>query len=328
MFFGTVVLCFVCWVVLAAGQAGNPTQMSQWISDAYQKKMQIAKKIEGRKIVIVAGSNALFGIDSEMLSKAFHLPVVNDAVNAGIELPCILFMGRKIIKEGDIVLMPLEYPMYSYAGKPGVQMIDFLLAREPECFWNLTWKERFYIVWHVSLKRVWEGYNGYRNTPVVSGLYGAHHIDAYGDQNGTLLAQRTESMYQEVLAHDTKPEIYGKQFDSDALGWKYLEKFVQWCQARHVKVVFMPSTLMRHERYQKDPQEKAFYTHIAQEVRKRGWTYVGDPYTYMYDKQWYLNTNFHLIDKGREMRTKQMIEDLSTLPCFQKRTELPKENKR
>jgi len=311
VFLGTGVLCLVCWVGIVAGQVGHPTAMSQWISDAYAKKMRIAKGISGRKVVIVAGSNALFGIDSGMLSEAFGLPVLNDAVNAGIELPCTLHMAKKVIGEGDIVLMPLEYPMYSYQGEPGVQMIDFLLAREPECFWELTWKERFYILWHVSIKRIQEGYSGYRDTPVTSGLYGAHHIDAHGDQTRTQTAYRTEQMYQEVLTHDRHPETYGTKFDAHALGWKYLEKFVSWCQARHADVVFMPSTLMRHAQYREDPKERWFYTHIAQEVRKHGWAYVGDPYAYMYEKRWYLNTNYHLVEQGRKRRTQQMIADLN-----------------
>jgi len=310
VFFGTVVLCFVCWVILVSGQAGHPTRMSQWISDAYGKKMQIATHIKKRKILIVAGSNALFGIDSGMLSKAFHMPVVNDAVNAGIELPCTLFMAKKVIRRGDIVLMPLEYPMYSYEGKPGVQMIDFLLSREPKCFWKLTWEERFYLLWHVSLKRVWEGYSDSKESPVTSGLYGAHHIDRYGDQTHTSIRYRTEDMYREVLRYAKQPEMYGKQFDPHALGWKYLQKFVEWCSARNVKVIFMPSTLMWHTQYESDTKERWFYTHIAKEVRKRGWIYVGNPYDYMYKKQWYFNTNFHLIERGRKMRTAQMIADL------------------
>ena len=313
-FFGTFVtvlaLCFGLWLALVWGTAGHPTRMSQWIWDVYEKKECIACSIAQRKILIVAGSNALFAIDSKMLEKAFGMPVVNYGVNAGIELPCTLFMAQKVIGKGDIVLMPLEYPMYSYKGEPGVQMIDFLLAREPECFRELTLKEQFYTVWHVSMKRVWEGYGAYTNTPVRSGLYGAHHIDSHGDQNGTAISQRTEGMYREVLRHTQAPETYGKTFDAKALGWVYLERFVDWCKQREVKVIFMPSTLMYDKRYREDPKEAWFYSHIAQEVRKRGWIYAGNPYDYMYAPPLYFNTNFHLVEKARRLRTKKMIEDL------------------
>ncbi len=311
VFFVTVALCFAFWIAIVVGQVGKATQMSQWISDAYQKKLQIAEKIKERKIVVVAGSNALFGIDSSMLSNAFHTPVVNAAVNAGIELPCTLFMAKRFIGEGDTVLMPLEYPMYSYNGEAGVQMIDFIFSRAFDCFWELTWKEQFYIVWHASLKRVWEGYGKYMEKPVTNGVYGAHHIDKYGDQTHTDLQNRSDEMYKEVLQHIEEPEVYGSKFNKDALGWMYLEKFVSWCKQRNVKVIFMPSTIMRSDSYKNNTKEKWFYRHIAEEVRNRGWIYIGDPYDYMYDKSMYFNTNFHLTDEGRKVRSRQMIKDLS-----------------
>ncbi|RUA00014.1 MAG: hypothetical protein DSY89_07400, partial [Deltaproteobacteria bacterium] len=59
------------------------------------KKEKIAKSIQTKKIVIVAGSNALFGIKSKMLSKALHMPVLNYGVNAGIELPLTLELAKR-----------------------------------------------------------------------------------------------------------------------------------------------------------------------------------------------------------------------------------------
>ncbi len=298
------------WIVLIWGQAGNPTKMSQWIYDAYEKKEGIARSIKEEKVVIVAGSNALFGIDSKMLSKAMGLPVINYGVNAGIELPLTLFMAQKVIHKGDTVIMPLEYPMYSYDGTAGAQMIDYLFAREPAYFWRLRFQEKLYLVWHTTFGRIAEGYFRQENTPVTKGLYGAHHIDDYGDQIETEIKHRSNWMYNEVLNHVKNPQSYGVEFDREALGWFYLEEFVQWCNTREVKVIFMPSTLLKNERYMKDPKEKWLYTHIADEVRRKGWNYVGNPYDYMYETELYFNTDFHLIDSARKMRTEKMLEDL------------------
>jgi len=150
---------------------------SQWIYDVYKKKESIAKGIKSRKILIVAGSNALFDIDSQMLSKYFKLPVINYGVNAGIELPLILYLAKRVINKSDVVLLPLEYPIYSYNGKAGFQMIDYLLAREPSFFWELTLEEQFYILWHISLKRVLDGYFYKGDKSTLSGVYGVHNID-------------------------------------------------------------------------------------------------------------------------------------------------------
>ncbi len=293
------------------GQAGNPTKMSQWIFDAYEKKEKIARLIKGKKIVIVAGSNALFGVNSRMLSDIYRLSVINDSVNAGIELPSILHLAKRVIESEDIVIVPLEYPMYSYEGKPGIQMIDYIFSRVPAFFTELTFKEQLYMLWHIPGKRLWDGYFHTSSKTVSSGLYGAHHIDNHGDQNETQLRYRSDAMQAEVQNHTLYPETYGAKFDPKALGWDYLTEFMQWCQERNAKVIFMPSTLMYDESYRSDPKEQWFYTHIADEVRKRGWYYAGDSYTYMYDKALYLNTNFHLIDSARMIRTEKMIDDLN-----------------
>ncbi|MEN4045907.1 hypothetical protein [Sulfurimonas sp. NWX367] len=290
--------------------------MSQWIFEVYRQKESLVKKTYTRKTVLVAGSNALFGIDSRMLAKAFEMPVLNDGVNAGIELPCILHEAKKVIREGDIVIMPLEYPMYSYDGTPGMQMIDYILSREPECFLQLTLKEQFYILWHVRFQRLWDGYFHSDSQMPTTGLYGVQHINAYGDQTHTSRKERTAAFYKEVLGYAKHPQKYGAAFDTQALGWKYLTQFVQWCRQKKVTVVFMPSTLMYNSTYRQNPQERWFYEHIASEIRKRGWTFVGNPYDYMYPQEMYFNTNFHLIDAARKKRTLQMIKDLRDCKCL------------
>jgi hypothetical protein len=300
------------WIVVVMGQMGAPSSMSQWVYDAYKKKDAIASSIEGKKILIVAGSNALFGVDSQLVSGAFGLPVVNYGVNAGIELPSTLFMAQRVIQRHDIVIMPLEYPMYSYTGEAGVQMIDFVLSRESGFLSRLTLKEQFYIFWHVSVARVFEGYFKADNKPVKAGLYGAHHIDGNGDQIETDVSFKTDPMFAEIENHHKNPEMYGAAFDADALGWKYLDAFVQWCDKREIKVIFMPSTLLRNEVYLNDKKEKMFFETIAKRVRSRGWMFVGNPYDYMYDESSYFNTDFHLIDSARKRRTEQMIEDLKS----------------
>ncbi len=303
---------FLFWSLVVWGQTGNPTKMSQWISDAYAKKEQSAQNIKGRKIVIAAGSNALFGVDSQILSSALGLPVINDAVNAGIELPCILYMAKHVIRKGDIVIMPLEHSMYAYSGKPGVQMIDFLLSREPDCFWTLLPSEQFYLLWHTTLDRITKGYKSEGGEAISKGLYGAHNIDHNGDQIHTEISYRSEQMYRDILQRyiTASPYTYGKEFSRSAPGWDYLEEFVEWCRERDAKVIFMPATLMPDKSYFDDPKERWFFENIAQEVKNRGWNYVGEPYDYMYDKSLYFNSDSHLIDRGRILRTEQMIKDL------------------
>ncbi len=311
-----LVLALLVWGLMILGQVGKPTKSSQWVWDVSKKKEHYAATLQSKKLVLVSGSNALFGVDSVMLSKAFGYPVVNDAVNAGIGLPSILMQGQRIIRENDIVILPLEYPLYSYDGKPGIQMIDYLYARAPWMLKKLTWSEQLWLFWHVSFKRLLAGYGDGEESPVTQGLYGAHHINIYGDQINTEKSSQSEAMKEEIKRHQEHPETYSDSFDTQALGWEYLTSFVTWCEARNVTVIFMPSTLMYHPSYKDDKKERAFYENIVHEVKRRGWNYAGIPSAYMYGAEAYLNTNFHLNDEGRKRRTLQMIKELQLSDVF------------
>jgi len=234
--------------------------------------------------------------------------VVNMCVNAGVDLPPILEHAKRVINRGDIVLMPLEYPLYSYDGEPIVQMIDYLYAREPNMLEKLGYIEQFWILWHISAKRLYHGYSDGVDTPIIKGVYGVHNIDFLGDQLYTDSSYQTEAMREGLATH--KAEQYGEKFKRDALGWEYLGSFVEWCRGIGVSVYFLPSTLMDNPYYHTNPKEREFYTNLPQIIRDRGWSYIGEPYSYMYDKSLYFNTNFHLNSRGRQIRTKQIVEDI------------------
>jgi hypothetical protein len=307
-FFSTLAILFIIWIAIVFFQTRNDTKMSQWVYDVYEKKSKIANNIKEKKIIIVSGSNALFGIDSKMLGDAFKIPVVNFGVNAGVLLPYTLYKAKEVIKDGDIVLLPLEYPMYSYNGMPNEQMIDFIFSRDMGIFFNLSLREQFYMVWNITFKRLKDGYEALGGAKVTKGLYGAHNVNRYGDQVGATLKSKSKSIKKELNA--LKANRYGSEYNSDALGWKYLEEFVSWCDKKGVQTIFTPSTMLKFNIYKKDKKERWFYENISNEVKKRGWIYLGDPYDYMYTKKYYFNTDFHLINMGRIKRTKQMILDL------------------
>ncbi|MDD3835367.1 MAG: hypothetical protein PHS42_07815, partial [Sulfurimonas sp.] len=140
------------------------------------------------------------------------------------------------------------------------------------------------------------------------GLYGAHNIDARGDQVGAMAAAKSEAIRGELdalVAND-----YGQRYREDALAWDYLGEFVAWCEARDAEVVFMPTTMLFFDEYKESEKELWFYENLPEEVRKRGWRFVGEPFEYMYTKEHYFNTDFHLTSEARERRTREMILDL------------------
>lgn len=307
-YFSLLILFFFLWVLLVYFQTSNPTNMSKWVNDVYEKKSAYAKSIDGKKIIVVAGSNTLFGLDSKKISNAFNIPVVNYGVNAGVFLPYILYKAKSIINNNDIVLLPLEYPMYNYNGIPNEQMIDTIFSRDFDAFFELTLKEEFLMLWNITFNRLLKGYTDKNNIQNFKGLYGAHNINKYGDQINTDDKYKNENMKKVINQYNANK--YANNFNKNALAWDYLSDFMQWCKRKNVKVIFMPSTMMYFDDYKNDLKNKEFYINLPKFIQNKKWIFIGNTYDYMYDKKYYFNTDFHLTKEGKNLRTNQMIKDL------------------
>lgn len=300
------------WISALILQSGRPTASSQWIADVYAMKTAAAKKIDRPKIVIVAGSNALFGIDSKMLERAFNRPVVNHGVNAGLLLPYVLLKSREALRPGDIVIMPLEYHFYTYDGVPNVQMIDQIFSRDPAFFWELDWDEQLRMVWMMSLERMAEGYLARGGERAMCGPYGWQNIDSRGDQTHNSAAEAIPWGYDwENLAREL-PRRYGADADNTR-GWRWLERYVAWAKARGVRLILTPPTMMADPSYRSDPSERRFYEGLPRRVEALGVPFVGNPYDFMYPREYYFNTDYHLTDTGRARHTQKLIEALYPL---------------
>jgi hypothetical protein len=80
-------------------------------------KLARAASIEGRKLVIIAGSNGLYSHRCETMEPLLGIPCVNAGVVVGIGLDYLFVQWEKLLHPGDIVYLPMEETQYvrSYA---------------------------------------------------------------------------------------------------------------------------------------------------------------------------------------------------------------------
>lgn len=72
-------------------------------------KEALLESTNSPKIVLVGGSNVAFGIDSEMIDDNFNYEVVNTSLTGGMGLTYMLSFVKPYLREGDIVILALEY---------------------------------------------------------------------------------------------------------------------------------------------------------------------------------------------------------------------------
>lgn len=301
------------WLFFIALQLNNPTITTRWVYDVYTKKRQIAQSLPASpRIVLIGGSSVLFGFDAKMLEDYFHIPAINYGVNAGLLLPITLFMAKEVLRPGDIAVMSLEYPMFTYSGRLNEQAIGFILSRRPDFFYCLTVKEQLFLLTHTTLRTVLEGFAYTDRGQQISGVYGAHNIDDHGNQINTGKTYRTPALFSDVQNSDVR--YYGKEFKNNTLGLKYIRDFVSWAKNNNIHTVFTPVPFLKKTEYFDDPVESYFYKNLPDILRSNDINYIGNPYDFMFEEDDFFNSDYHLTAESRLIATKKLIHLLSTIP--------------
>lgn len=305
-FFVAVFLSLFLWCFLWLNAIGVPTSSSKWMYDAYAIKANRASILNNRPaIVIVGGSNTLFGINSELLESLTGYPVINTGVNAGLLLSYTLYSADRFIKPNDIVVMMLEYPMYNYQGEVGESLIDYTLARAPDYFYHANLADKIRLVFMAPLKRLLVGTRFNPDSNQSSGIYNAVNINAYGDQINTGNAYFTEAILSE-LNSNSSARSYGRLRNPDGQGWKKIEAFVSDRQATNPCIFLMPPAFLENAYYRQNSVERYFYDNLSNDARRHNLTFLGQPFDFMYERRHFFNTDYHLRDEGRDLHTRSV----------------------
>lgn len=300
------------WLLGIERQLNVGTPGLRWVFDAYQLKIAAANRAQGSRVLIVAGSNAMFGIDSGQLEAYWNRPVINLGVNAGLGLPYILDVSKRIARPGDVILMPMEYALYLDDGSPNAQIIDYVIARDPDYWRRLPLFQRLRFAFGMTPERWLQGLQHLPDKAVTTGTYGAHHLDARGDQTHSSARDRTAADRAAVSA--AKSWDYGARAEKEAGGWALISAYAKWAHERGICVIAAPTALLHHDKYDRDPQDVAFYDSVPKRIISAGIPYVGLPKDFMYPAEWFFNTDHHLQDWARVRHTAKLIRLLSRDP--------------
>ena len=84
-----------------------------FLLDRLEAKLARGAAIEGRKLVILAGSNGPYSHRCEAIEPILGLPCVNAGVAVGIGLDYLFARWMPLLRAGDIVYLPLEQAQYT-----------------------------------------------------------------------------------------------------------------------------------------------------------------------------------------------------------------------
>lgn len=291
------------WGGLIAGQLGRPPVATAWVEQAYAYKLSRAEVARGPRLLIVAGSGAMFGLDSSLLEVALGRPTINLGVNAGIQSLFIQAYARQAIRPGDWVLLPLEYPLYHDRHRMGYAALDYWLSHPGGRKLGLTPWQGASIYWQASLARLLRGYRP--DAMPAPGLYGVHNLDVRGDQLHSEAARQQVWMREAVERFG--PERYAEAASALQANWQSWKALATQIEAQGGCAIFVPPAMLAHPAYQQGV-ELAYYRGLPQAARAAGLRYVGEPLDFLYPLDDFFDTNYHLNAEARVRHTERIIK--------------------
>ena len=299
-----------------------------WLDNLYKVKDYINANSSGKRLIIISGSNSLFGFDSSLIANHTQYQPINYATHAGIP---INYHIDKIIanaKNGDIIFMPLEFEYYYTKDHPKDDMwyISNMLL------WGKGYKKYISIKSMVltyfsdspfaTIKRIIK-YKKSNNNPIgemveiwdkniatnnpcgESVPYNYKGLNAYGD----FCAQENKEPY--VVDDDYKSNLNAE------ISQFFLDEFARleaFANEHNIKIFLTYPTTAENEKFSiENPKIHQYIANLKSQLAKNKFKIYGDFKDFHFEQTYFYDTPYHLNKQGAILRTQRFIELLDKL---------------
>lgn len=109
---------------------------------AYPQKIGLVEKTPSPRIILIGGSTVAFGTDSKRMMDSLHCHVVNFGLNKGVGIRYLLDDCLQYIRQGDVVVLQIEYDNFFNGGNGNVRdLTQLLIATDWRNFSRLNWHQ-------------------------------------------------------------------------------------------------------------------------------------------------------------------------------------------
>ena len=297
--FGRALLgaCIVGGLLLWGFGNGHHASVIDYHGAVAAKEERLAT-LPSPKVVIIGGSNATFGMDSEMLEQALCMPVVNMTIHANLGVEFMVNEVKTHFGPGDLVLASFEYSAFREAVRDN-EVHVLTVDRAPGAIHALPWYRRPRVIADVAILRIqaaWNDLLGKRRGEGEEAVYRADGFNERGDMVAHLgLPQRGPEKQQHV---EYKEPVFGNDFLPLA------QELVDNATVHQAQVIFIwPSVASSSRRAEVEAV-------VARRMAQAGHPLLGDPGAYVFPDTAFHDTHYHLRAAGRALRTEHLIHDL------------------
>lgn len=279
-------------------------------------KHRILRTTPQPRIIFVGDSSLAFGLDSAMVKKETGYNIVNMGLHGGLGLVYDMDELTPYLKKGDIVIFAPDYSHYMGDGTGDNTLVEVTIimpwlityySRENFMpFINnipLTFQRRLRGLINPTKEGIGHRRSGFNEFGDNIGHIGLKAQEFRGKEYiAKILPQAAEWNMSRFLPNGVTPPIV-----------RYINRFSDNWRPRGVKIYLAFSPLMVNDR----PKQEETLKSLDKDLRaKLKLTVIGNPLSYIYPQDYFFDNEFHLNGKGREIRTRQLVEDMKRDPVL------------
>lgn len=280
------------------------------IEDCLVTKENAARRIGGSpKIVFSGGSATHYGVIAKNVQEQLGVPSVNLGMHAGLEIDYILYRTKKILRRGDIVILPLEYEHFLYNGESSTLKTSFVLGWDRDFLSALPWRKKFqYVCSHIDLNELLKAVRRWQSAPQEQ-ITSICVENENGDGPYELASAVIQARHPVPIQRGRFKETYGLA---------QISEFSRWCNGRGVSVyVSYANTVYFNEYDSKEYRE--YFANLQRYFSENDIRVIGSPYDFFFPNEMFMDTGYHLDRAGATSRTSRLVQMMRAMQIVPKR---------
>lgn len=302
--FFTIIFLFIVLYFITVASSYKP-DTNEYLFALLDKNSSLEKKDEkGRnRMIFVGGSNLAFGLDSERIENRFNKKVINMGLHADMGLKFMLNELREKLRHGDTIIIVPEYEhffgntfeggetlayIFLFVDNSLISKLDFVQALNQLQYIPKLIRQEIKNVIIATIKR--------KKIEIDNSVvYQRKFFNNNGDMVGHL--EKADVRINDNFIKEKKNEEVVK----------YINNFAMDVSKQNVEVIFLyPDYIdssFEKNKFQIEELKKELQNELKIKI-------LSTPERYKLDNDYFFDTIYHLNKKGRELRTKMVIEDI------------------
>ena len=308
----TIVFILALILLLPAILFGYGASLPEYYGESYYAQLpelyQKLKETEGKKVVIVGGSNVAFGVNTAQMEQylrdcGFDYTVCSFGLYAAVGTSAMLELSRDFIGEGDIVILAIEPTSETFSTYFGATAMLKCAESDGEMLLHLNESQQSNLVGNY-LSYLQERAEIQRTglLPQAEGVYAKSSFD----ENGDLVYDRPGNAM--TLGYDSANPIDFAGITFDPAFTEQVNGYVAEAEAKGATVLMSFSPMNRGA--VTDAGEEVIYDFFLELQDLFHCRIISDPNNYIMDSGWFYDNNFHLNNAGAQIRTHTLTGDL------------------